>query len=242
MPTPQSIASLKREFVQQLAEAAPRSGLSRKATQRLFQSVAEELGERELKAIAHEAVDIHTPVGDLMASMEVALDDGSTYVWHYINPLALLFQLCVLNSSFAHMMASAVAQGPARLAMYTDGTAHGNALHPDLPREMLCFYFSFKEFPRWWRSKAWGWLPFGFFPTKFDVIGGPSKLLSRVLHQFFAGMFNLVRGISLPLGAIRFTFQAVFYVIIQDEKAHKESFDLKGAAGTKFCFLCKNLD
>ena len=81
-----------------------------------------------------------------------------------------------------------------------DESSAGNVLHPDSPREMVNFYWSFKELPPWYKSRKLGWYAYGLLPSSVvdQACGGLSSICGRVVAGFFGGQTSLTRGIMLP--------------------------------------------
>ena len=64
-----------------------------------------------------------------------------------------------------------------------------------------------------------------------------------VLKCFFGERVNFYTGVRLLASSgdgILFRFTCVLAFFMQDEKAHKMTFDIKGASGNKACPKCKN--
>lgn len=188
-------------------------------------------------------LDIHTPVGSLLQTLELDTIDGGSYTFQHVNPCALLFILCDRSRRFAKLLTGLMM--PLTLLLSTDATTPGNQLHPDQPRQSDCIWFSFTQLPDWFRTRTHkGWWPFGFVKHTVipKLVGGYSALMKRVLEVFFCSLFNLLHGINIPDGTgNRARVTAHNFTFIQDEKAQKETFDLKGAGGASFCKDCANV-
>ena len=179
-----------------------------------------------------------TPYGELTQRLDMDGRPGP----EYINPFALLFQLCTVSVDFATILKSCCKGGRARAIFYADETRPGNALRPDKGRSLQCLYWTLAEFPHWFRSRRCGWFVFATVLSK-DVIampGGVSGLLRKMMHVFWSTSgwnFHTV-GIRLPG---EFLLRGSFMCMLGDEKAIKEMWGLKGASGTKPCCWCKNV-
>ena len=203
-------------------------------------------GDCDRKRIAKEIdaeLNHHTPAGPLLMQTQIPLEDNSTYTWHHVNPMAFLYHLCTLSGAQSDLLRSCTATGPANLVLYHDESSTGNVLHPDHPREMVNFYWSFKELPPWYKSRKLGWYAYGFLPSKIvaEACGGLSSICGRVVKNFFGGQRSLTGGIMLPGRDDKFAFKAVMGFFVMDEKAHKVMWSVKGASGAKCCFNCKNI-
>ena len=69
-----------------------------------------------------------TPYGELIQRLDMGGRPGP----EYINPFALLFQLCTVSVAFATFLKSCCKGGRVRVIIYADETRPGNALRPDL--------------------------------------------------------------------------------------------------------------
>ena len=200
---------------------------------------------KTLTRMVDRRVVVTTPLGDLWSEMNVPLANGRSLKFPYANPFVLLYHMFSTSMEFAMFLKHLVAGVVAGVVIYTDETTPGNQLRPDKSRELFTVYWSLKEFPPWFRARANGWLPFMYVKTKVvdQIVGGVSGLMKHVLRVFLTGPFNLATtGFPLkdPTGN-RFNMRATLSAVLQDEKAHKEAFSLKGASGTKFCVHCKNV-
>ena len=144
---------------------------------------------RDLQA----CLDIHTPYGYLIQKAPLQLDNGKTYDWSYCNPAALLHIGCNKSRRLASLVEASSATNPAELILYNDETTPGNQLRPDNAREQMCMYYSFKQFPDWFRSRKFGWFFFSSLKTSIleTVVGGLSTLIAVVLKVFFMATFNM---------------------------------------------------
>ena len=123
---------------------------------------------------------------------------------------------------------------------YTDEATAGNALHPDKPKECQCIYWSFRELPAWFRRR---WFTFRILRTsdQEQIKGGLSGVVRRVLKEFVGdAKFNVGVNVADGNGG---TFKMVVTKIkfIQDEKAFKNTWSVKGASGWRCCLRCKNV-
>eukprot|EP00959_Pyramimonas_sp_CCMP1952_P274822 5745117-Pyramimonas_sp.AAC.1 len=94
------------------------------------------------------------------------------------------------------------------------------------------------DLPEWWRCTDQGWTPIGFirYSQMQKVRGGYSGLLKHIFHMMFLGRENLDIGIAVPDGDGRLTaIKSTISAMIQDEKAHKECYGVKGAGGNSCC-------
>ena len=211
-----------------------------------FEEILEKLGCDEPTRVRDdltEYLDIKTPLGPLISQLQVPLESGKSFSWHCANPAPLLYTLCDRSPNFAQLLQDSHHAGPGGVVLYTDDCTPGNQFRPDSARTTLCVYWTLRDLPAWFRSRMHGWNSFGFMKAAkvHQVLGGLSALMVLVLQQFFSGLLNLLQGVRLPgLGKTLFLFRASLCCLVQDEKAHKEVFDVKGASGTKFCLNCSS--
>ena len=100
-----------------------------------------------------------TPFGPLLTVMDIETNDGKNLKWTYIDPLALIYELCRLNAAFALLLRSL---GPSlSIAGYSDDTTPGNQLRPDVGKSLQTYYWCFCEVPEHIRCRTWGWFPIG---------------------------------------------------------------------------------
>ena len=208
------------------------------------------LSKRRARGKAREdlAQDMeHTLHGPMLCSMDILLDDGkTTEKWHFVNPMSLLRKLSTLRPEYGDLLKQSLRGGKAQLLFYCDETVPGNVLRPDAGRSQLCFYWTVLGLPHWARSSEWGWLHFASFPVKRldSVPGGHSWLYARMLDVFFGHSIltsNFPAGVFCESSTGSFSFRALEAILLADEKAIKQIWNLKGAAGTKPCFECMNV-
>jgi len=188
-----------------------------------------------------------TPYGQLLTNMTIQVD-GSDFVWWYVNPFALLYTFCELSSVFCSFLRSAgsFAGGVLRLCLYTDEHTPGNVRRPDNGRRTQCIYWNCMDFPDYVRSRDNGWYLFGVLQTKHvdKIVGGLTTLLNYVVTVFFSAKFNFaVTGMNFPGtdGKGKFHMFGELSAMVQDERAHKSVFELKGSGGWKCCGKCSNV-
>ena len=187
-------------------------------------------------------------MGKLLQTMELPLEDGKVHAWTYADPTTLLYIMCSRSRNFADLMASSCSEGSAGCVLYSDETTPGNQLRPDSARESLCIYHTLRELPQWFRNRLHGWFVMGFLKTNVlhTVRGGLSTLMVRVVQILFTFRhkdYSFGVGVRLPRGpgGPLFTFRAFLLCFMQDERAHKFTFDVKGSGGLKCCCECLNV-
>jgi len=200
---------------------------------------------------------VTTLYGNLFGRMELPSNDGGGPVTvHFCNPFALLWHICVTSTHFFFFLKAC---GVHRIVMYMDETVPGNNLRPDLGRKYIAVYWTFLEFPDWFRVRSLGWIPFCFLPAKsLKRLKGALPMLARaVLRTFWpeclpGEKLNFRHGVRLACGhapdsdAFHLTVEnlqlrAEFACFLADEAAIKALCACKGASGLKCCICCKNV-
>ena len=217
----------------------------------LQQLSAQHGNDFRLRQEVKKYLDIWTPYGKLLTHIGLDLTDGPTYRWLVVNPLALLYAKCQRSSKYARFLFGCLqSRGggvAADIALYTDETRPGNQNRSDKARETQAIYFTFIQFPDWYRNRAHGWLIYGYLEVSIQdrVVGGLSAVVRQVLLHFFSPTsFNIGVGIRLPVGSSQESLvhlRARLACLIQDGKAHQLVHSYKGASGWKCCPDCKNI-
>jgi hypothetical protein len=170
-----------------------------------------------------------TPYGPLIKRLQAPSEcEGEHEVIKYACPFAFLYYACELSSAFATFLETAIARpglagrnlpsssnpdqavpivGPkARITLYFDEVTPGNNLRPDAGRSYLAVYWTFLEFPAWFRANQNGWFELCYIPVKvlWNIRGEHSKLTELLLAIFFpldTMSFNFARtGMQVPIG------------------------------------------
>ena len=210
-----------------------------------------ELGGRlEHRKLAEAAV-IHaqskSPCGKVVQPIPLGMDDGSTYAWGIIHPLAFIWYLSSVCDRFGELMALALTMTVGRcltLLLYGDDFTPGNPLRHDQGRKLFTFYYSFLELPSWMLHRKDAWFCFGSLRTSIidRVVGGVSAIFAAVLKvMFLASPTNFSDVCFFLVKGVEKMYTACFKGIIADEKGLKEAFDIKGQAGVKPCISCQNI-
>jgi hypothetical protein len=131
--------------------------------------------------------------------------------------------------------------------LYADEATPGNVHRPDKGRKFMAVYWTFREFPDWFRNGPAGWFPLSFVHHKvMDTIpGGLSGLMVVILRLFFGGASAHrvtgsagSRASSFFRGDLDCTFQGTGITLSRQASAPQERsvvFTMKATFG---CFLC----
>jgi hypothetical protein len=193
----------------------------------------------------HKYDDVVTPYGPLFQSFPVG---PNAFDVEFISPFAMLWYMCSTSQPAAEFLVHHLAGKQCKLAFYCDAVTPGNVLRPDFGRSFEAIYWSFLEFPDWFRTRAQnGWFLFAFVECKVvkTVPGGMAAITKKVIQTFFPavdGQFNFDKtGVIVKYNNAEHHIRATFGCWLADEKAIKEIVSCKGASGSKPCVCCKNV-
>ena len=163
----------------------------------------------------------------------------------FICPFALLCSLCDESSHFAAFLHKCIQGQVGRIALYVDEVVPGNNLRPDHARAFYAWFWTFLEWPHWYRSRQFGWFDLCVMKAKdvHAIPGGVSALAVHILKMFWdptglMHMENLGVRVAGPRGP--WILRAKFAVWLMDERAEKFLTSCKGSSGSKPCISCRN--
>ncbi len=203
------------------------------------------------RAFEKDALYTQTPYGTMLRQMELPVVDERMKakrpsMW-YINPFALIFQLCVANVGLFNLIKDAVGIAGTttlRIVIYFDGVNPGNPLAPDPQQLLQAVYWCFVDLPNWFLRRKDGWFCFALTREIWikDMAGEMSELCKMVMGVFFSAVGDSFhKGITIQCGAESVVLRANFGGFLADEKGLKELFDVKGQAGNILCMNCLNV-
>ena len=147
--------------------------------------------------------------------------------------------------SLLHFLHNRIQGQVGRIAIYVDEVALGNNLRPDHARAFYAWFWSFLEWPHWYRSRQFGWFDLCVMKAKdvHAIPGGVSALAVHILKMFWdptglMHMENLGVRVAGPRGP--WILRAKFAVWLMDERAEKFLTSCKGSSGSKPCISCRN--
>lgn len=202
------------------------------------------LTERSLRRDACDgmnavAIDGATPYGTVMTTINV---NGVTV--EIVNPFAYIYKLCTANRELFRLMCINESNTHRKLVLYIDEVRPGNPLRPDKARQTQCIYWTFADFPDKFLVDVETWfLASVVRSTIVETIPCKvSALMGALLKLFFnPSGTSWATGVLLTNGNSSALLTAEFKGFMADEKALKEIFVLKGAAGTRPCPTCANV-
>ena len=188
----------------------------------------EKLFYKALKKEDKDLENIETPYGALIKTLRAPSERrGVHHDIKYACPFAFLYHACELSTTFATFLEEHLSRpgpasrnppssdqalpideviGEARVVMYFDEVVPGNNLRPDQGRTYLAVYWTFLEFPSWFRASQNGWFELCYVPAGVlaDIPGEHSKLTALMLAIFWpvdTMSVNFARtGMRVPFG------------------------------------------
>ena len=158
------------------------------------------------------------------------------------HPFAFLWAACELCDAFRMFFSEVLDahNGHLSIIYYADEIDCGRATPDVKTREVLAVYWSIREFGPFILSQENAW--FCMMALRTETIGriqdGMQQLTTLALKELIIPLESHGVVFSMPHGGTTRILLGRLVMIIQDEKAHKYSFGVKGAAGTKFCAMC----
>ncbi len=166
------------------------------------------------------------------------------YEWEYVSPAALLHGACHHSSRFGLLLQRST-HPVARLVIYTDEFCPGNALRPDKGSSMECIYYTFLDFPPWWRMRVNGWFFFGALLSKVvgRIEGGMSHVMRHIVSSFFPVLGpSFEVGCEFRAGGQEFTVSIKKVdLFMEDLDGYRKQYAWKGCSGSRPCGLCTNM-
>lgn len=208
--------------------------------------VPEATSRSTVKRRRQEAIDIETPYGPVISSMELDALDGSKVRLPFCNPAAWL-HYCSRNCHRMQQLldgASATPnniKAPWQLILYLDEVSPGNALKVHNRRKLQCVYWSIQEFGgvELTQEHSWQVLTCVRTDTVNRLRSGMSQLFRRCVSAFYLEKGDMSCGISLQIcGREQMCCFSLAYVLA-DEAALKQCYENKGAAGRMLCMFCQ---
>lgn len=209
----------------------------------LVKSAFEGCSERTLRGDASRGTsdavaNVITPFGAVVQSMNV---HGTNL--DVVNPFAFLHHMCTQQFAFFRLLFPDEQGVHRKVVLYVDEVRPGNPLRHDKGRTTQCIYWTFADFPERFLCDANAWFCVATIRSSLveAIPGKISAVMAAVTKMFFTGTPNFGDGILMHSGNCAAVMTASFAGYLGDEKALKEIFSLKGAAGTRPCPTCANV-
>ena len=191
--------------------------------------------------------DLGSTSGDLIKTIVIKASNTAEppLTVSYIDPFAML-QVAIDNCEplREHVLKCLVENpcslsSPWKLCLYSDEVSPGNQLRHLNRRKVQVIYYSFQELGRHALGSEHMWFTLcAARSVEVNRIGGLSALWRHLFGILFEGTPSLSTG--LPLGKVGTVLCCKLSILISDEKAIKETVEMKGATGTLNCGLCRN--
>ena len=189
--------------------------------------------------IAEVAASAVTPYGPVVVPMRLHGVDID-----FVNPFAYIYFLCDKYRNVFVLLCPGGAATLRTIVLYIDEVRPGNPFRPDKSRTTQCIYWVFSDLPDRFICNTDTWFLGTTVRSKIiDVMPGKvSSLMAAVVRLFWAEAGqSWSRGVMVGHGNDSAMLTARFGGFLGDEKALKEIFSLKGAAGTRPCPSCANV-
>ena len=186
-------------------------------------------------------VNQDTPFGTVLQTVSARAAHSERMIdVHIQHPYAFLWAACKMHATFRSFVRDALDRSGNRLSIifYSDEINAGRATADVKTREIEGCYWSVKEFglEALGNDDAW----FCIVATRTQEIhkmrGGMAQIFSicfHIFHQLQDGVIFHEHGEDEPR-----VLHGRIEIVVQDERAHKAAFCLKGATGSKFCVCC----
>lgn len=204
----------------------------------------------DVKLARESVVKTQTPLGTLHQSTELTCIDGSTYTMEICDPLAMWWHVLRMDTAFSRFVEQRMQEQPPdvhtpwSLIMYSDEVVPGNPLESGNLRKVQTVYYSFKELGPLALMCETSW--FVITVIRSDIVSkirdGMSQVMAALLRHVASRWCDC--GLPFEFGGSSVRHVRMFVrlrILVQDEKAHKQSYEVKGASGTKPCLLCRNV-
>lgn len=237
--SPSAMSSCKKEFLKN-GGRLPGNVTFRDYAAMLGEDASHRVYRQKIRDDVIKDLQVTGPCGKIKQSTVLTVE-GNPFLWHYLQPCALINRLCQLQPRLGDLIRS---NGGPRLAVYMDEIKPGNVLRPDHGRAVACFYWTFANVPGWFQCRQHGWFFFAGFPvSKLDgLLGGYTGLFTRMLEILLLDEpWNFQVGFPCASTSGTFVRKGPFSLLLCDEKAMVAMWSFRGASGTKPCFRCQNV-
>ena len=226
------------------SEFGRRSHLTAAALSSVLQEVRElgmpeHFSRRTVQRDRQRIVNAETPFGPILQSLRDRTKGGKEIELHVQHPFAFMWHAASRHEAFKSHLLSAFKANNNRLSviMYCDEINAGRTTADVKTREIQAVYWSIKEFGPSLLSNEDAW--FCMMTTPSLII---EQLEGRMAHAFklcYSYFDPLRTGVSMEFDDVApIILHGSVSIVVQDERAHKSVFGMKGASGLKFCCLC----
>ena len=193
-----------------------------------------------LSTVYRDVLTTRSSIDEHGTSVEYAIIQPIPFLVYSIEaaePFSKFVQWCLMATPSTH-------DRPWSIIVYGDEVTPGNPLAYSNPRKVWATYWSFAELGSAALSTEDMWFPMhATRTTEVNTLhGGISIILGDALLLMFGDPHSFENGILLKFhdGSTAMLY-AKLTIIVADADALKQFFCIKGYAGNKLCFLCKNV-
>lgn len=209
------------------------------------------ISRTSIKRARQKNIHINTIYGPVLRTMDMTLGaPGETRPLAYIHPIAMLYHAASSCNAFGSYIGGLLSASPSTpssrwsIVIYSDEVLPGNALKHDNRRKLQAIYWSLMQLGPTWLAAEASWFVLATVRSNLvtQLPGGMSNLLRMLISTFFEETSDVYNGgITLHTPAGTHMFFATMGVMVSDESALKQSFQMKGASGTMLCMACQNI-
>lgn len=209
-------------------------------------------GKKHVKEARDYTLEQHKAYGPMLETVQLVNVDGTSQDMVVVNMCTLLQAMFQMDGGMTSLIKRTIlktpcsVESPWHLIYYSDEVVPGNVLSADVSRKVQCVYISIMEFGPLALSREESWMCIlakrssHVAQAESGMSQVTAKVLQHILHHPLCDTVN--QGVLLKdSNGSRFRVWIALGAFLQDGAAHKQVFNLKGDAGTKFCVFCRNL-
>ena len=189
--------------------------------------------------------------GPLLLETNVVTTDGTLIPIWIVMFLSLLVGAYQLQGSWANFSHKAHTENPSSpekpwsLLLYSDEVVPGNPLASRINRKVYAIYGSFAQHKTKLQCED-AWLILAILPSIIvaELEASIGQVFAKLIEAIFLGPACDPRnGLCMPHPVTSMDVMLYFDLcgFVQDGLAMKQTFNIKGASGDKFCMLCSNI-
>ena len=146
------------------------------------------VSKRSVAAELHKFDDVVTPYGNLYMKFPVPVAGKEDLQVDCVNPYAFIWHVANTSPAAACFFRQWLSGKVCRIAIHNDNVKLGSVLRPDRGRTFEAFYWTFLEFPDWFRSKSsLSWFVFCFVEAVNLVeIPGALAVVAKAVVRVFS--------------------------------------------------------
>lgn len=207
--------------------------------------------KRDMKEATRLQLSSMDAYGPLLLEANVATTEGTMEPIWIVNLLSLLVGAYQLNGSWANFFHNAHAKNPSspqkpwQLLLYSDEVVPGNQLAARQNRKVFAIYASFAQHMTMLQCED-AWFILALLPSTIvaQLEASIGQVFAKIIEATFLGPACDPRnGLYMPHPNGTMDLMLYFDLggFVQDGLAMKQTFNIKGASGDKFCMFCSNI-